>query len=1485
MQENPIVFPASKLMNMLGDKSVVPDGDCRINRGTRYLKDPGTDRKATVQGCSPSQGHKLVDEIMSTSTLIKDLLAPGDLIKDRWRVVRKLGGGGFGEIYEAVDTKFQHEVPTTPDSNESPSRLGRPTFCSTCALRCDGKIRNGFHTELADLTQNEQDSGVGFQPSSLEVPSQPARINSAGATTYGSSSSQQLRVSQFDHELHPGAPSSKVGESGYNPAEGSVNGKARISSKSPTFLKTKGAAHCWRCGVSLDRNNSYLSNMRHYEHGASSDSGISTFVEAADYRVAIKVESNRQARQVLRMEVAVLRRLQGKSNVCQLFGCGKNTRFNYMVMTLQGKNLAELRRLVPNSNFSLGTALRIVIQCLDALRTLHEAGFLHRDVKPSNFTVQRSRNSSLPGQLQVVVVDFGLARPYTVNGPGTEVRNPRPVAGFRGTVRYASVNAHEHRDLGRRDDIWSLFYVMVEFVAGQLPWRRIRDKELVGQMKLAMDNKELAIKSGLPHAITNKWTSHLPSLDYKSKPDYKGLADVLYSWLKDNGIQPSDMYDWEQGIAGVVAHASNRPEPQRLHCRTPVKRSSSNENIKQVAQVGFCPSTLRPPTSKHALESANDNATLRRPLNTLKPRGGTSNYLARKSRSVNRSRAGCPERSDAAIVEDMALDTANRSIETLLLQNNRTCYVDIRSETSRGDDKETESPNEISANLKWATSQHAVKHEADLSRPSAEKTMNNLVPVERGPNASLTQLSSKKDSVPVEIQNDSIVESLNPSPLIDSRSKNTDRQMAEKPGEEVKQTVDKPRCLGRELQRKSPLFTKEKSKSIGKTTASTDYKAQAEPGEKKIAVTKEYSITRGSPDTLDLNPREKIQAIIQNLLAKHKEQTGHGLIAGSGYDNTPVNPNQRVLAEQEKDTIPTRPLSSPLSGRPVLDTKTVLLLGEQDGKESASSAELKGLRTSSDTPSQTRPRMSEPHYASPFLRLSMTNLAQPSSKQRHTFLTVPRRNLTSQRPTLTVDRQLTSEAQNQARSESTTNLVFFEEKKGLENGNDNRPFDEDDFEPISKPKPLPRKRRSVCFQTGDPTEHIGDAFLDSNDRPSNGVSEPKCVTSLEAKFLPQKNICTSDTKLRSGTTVFGPCNNLGTTDYLSKLNVNRRKQVSQNKLTVKSSIIPPAHKALQPELTGHALNRSLRSTCVNTEEPIYEGSHIFFNATDRKGRQGAPNGLLSRTAISTQPKTMNMNNTTESTVKQNQQSNRMPTMSNPQFFIKTRTLEENDIFNQNTGRISSTSNTNAANVTFTTRPSVAHYIASRPPRVTPRSSSALGSRSGRSTLDGSNAQDSIFPTLHKNTPQQQHGSFGQSLTELIIPLGKRLTETLRAGRSRSRKNSGSSAADERTSSMVTTTANSNGMFWHPPVVRPHSADRFTNHSGQDSSADFGSGFVGSAYPRPLSRKMYGGSSNTLSNPNVPYGSRIQTPVQFYHTFHRQANSGKPVNEKPKLWRF
>lgn len=160
-------------------------------------------------------------------------------------------------------------------------------------------------------------------------------------------------------------------------------------------------------------------------------------------QVALKLESAKQPKQVLKMEVAVLKKLQGREHVCRFIGCGRNDRFNYVVMQLQGKNLAELRRAQPRGAFSLSTTLRLGYQILKGIEAIHDVGFLHRDIKPSNFAVGRLVQTLR----HIYMLDFGLARQYT-NAQG-EVRPPRGAAGFRGTVRYASINAHRNREMGK----------------------------------------------------------------------------------------------------------------------------------------------------------------------------------------------------------------------------------------------------------------------------------------------------------------------------------------------------------------------------------------------------------------------------------------------------------------------------------------------------------------------------------------------------------------------------------------------------------------------------------------------------------------------------------------------------------------------------------------------------------------------------------------------------------------------------------------------------------------------------------------------------------------------------------------------------------------------------------------------------------------------------------------------------------------------------
>ncbi|XP_065689602.1 tau-tubulin kinase 1 isoform X2 [Patagioenas fasciata] len=282
--------------------------------------------------------------------------------------------------------------------------------------------------------------------------------------------------------------------------------------------------------------------------------GFGEIYEAMDLltreNVALKVESAQQPKQVLKMEVAVLKKLQGKDHVCRFIGCGRNEKFNYVVMQLQGRNLADLRRSQPRGTFTLSTTLRLGKQILESIEAIHSVGFLHRDIKP-----------------------------------------PRNVAGFRGTVRYASVNAHKNREMGRHDDLWSLFYMLVEFAVGQLPWRKIKDKEQVGMIKEKYEHRMLL--KHMPSEF-HLFLDHIASLDYFTKPDYQLIMSVFENSMKERGITENEAFDWEKAGTDIFLSTSTSTPPQQNTRQTaamfgvvnvtPVPGDLLRENTEDVLQ-------------------------------------------------------------------------------------------------------------------------------------------------------------------------------------------------------------------------------------------------------------------------------------------------------------------------------------------------------------------------------------------------------------------------------------------------------------------------------------------------------------------------------------------------------------------------------------------------------------------------------------------------------------------------------------------------------------------------------------------------------------------------------------------------------------------------------------------------------------------------------------------------------------------------------------
>lgn len=278
------------------------------------------------------------------------------------------------------------------------------------------------------------------------------------------------------------------------------------------------------------------------------------------------------------MEVAVLRRLQGVKQACKFLGCGRTDKANFMVMTLLGTNLSELRKRQPQQKFTIGTTLRLGVQIVSAVQAIHQCGFIHRDLKPSNFAMGRQQEDSKT----CYILDFGLARQYTT--PTGELRQPRPVAGFRGTVRYASVNAHFGHELGRHDDLWSVFYLMVELITGTLPWKKIRNKEEAGEYKQGYDHKKLI--AGFP-AEFKSYLDHIKNLTYYDKPNYSYLISLFEQALKRLKVNRTDPFEWEReqstpsgtSVSGLTVPFGSVDNPD------PIAHQNGNVNLYE-AQYG-----------------------------------------------------------------------------------------------------------------------------------------------------------------------------------------------------------------------------------------------------------------------------------------------------------------------------------------------------------------------------------------------------------------------------------------------------------------------------------------------------------------------------------------------------------------------------------------------------------------------------------------------------------------------------------------------------------------------------------------------------------------------------------------------------------------------------------------------------------------------------------------------------------------------------------
>ena len=120
-----------------------------------------------------------------------------------------------------------------------------------------------------------------------------------------------------------------------------------------------------------------------------------------------------------------------------------------------GETLSALLKRTPR--FPFESVASIVADVLSGLSHVHDAGVVHRDVKPGNIFIQEKTGRAL-------LSDFGIARAlqgdHEVTLTGTTI----------GTPAYMAPEQLESGEVDARADLYSLGLVMWEMLCGQRPW-------------------------------------------------------------------------------------------------------------------------------------------------------------------------------------------------------------------------------------------------------------------------------------------------------------------------------------------------------------------------------------------------------------------------------------------------------------------------------------------------------------------------------------------------------------------------------------------------------------------------------------------------------------------------------------------------------------------------------------------------------------------------------------------------------------------------------------------------------------------------------------------------------------------------------------------------------------------------------------------------------------------------------------------------------
>ena len=304
-------------------------------------------------------------------------------------------------------------------------------------------------------------------------------------------------------------------------------------------------------------------------------------------KVAIKVENRKQYKPLLEREAYILFYLRGPG-LPKIITFGKTRDYYILIQTLLGPSLSSLLEDF-SIQFTIKDICMLSIQMLERLEYIHSKDYIHRDIKPHNFLM------GLKDPNMLYIIDFGLSKKYR-SKKGKHIKFAI-TNNITGTPRYCSINALRGAEQSRKDDLESLFYVIIYFFRGDVPWQNLKIKsrnerfKKINEIKKKVNYKLLC--KNLPEEVYN-FGIYVKNLKFEEEPNYTYMQKLFYTILSKTNQQNDDKFSWIksntfQSSNSTFSHKNIFKEKPSSHKRLYEKISNSLEKklIKKKNNVVF----------------------------------------------------------------------------------------------------------------------------------------------------------------------------------------------------------------------------------------------------------------------------------------------------------------------------------------------------------------------------------------------------------------------------------------------------------------------------------------------------------------------------------------------------------------------------------------------------------------------------------------------------------------------------------------------------------------------------------------------------------------------------------------------------------------------------------------------------------------------------------------------------------------------------------